>query len=155
MRVSFVGNLKLLSEKLRATAQKAMEATAENTEIVLKVCMAYTAIDEIVHAVEESCHEKWEKGTQVTGAKLESPNPVIKVREIEKKMYISVAHNPDILIRTSGETRLSNFILWQTQSCLLYSPAALWPELGLRHLVWAVLNFQRHYHYLEKMKKQS
>ena len=150
-----MGNLKLLSEKLRATAHTAMEATAENTQIVVQVCVAYTAIDEIVHAVEGSCHEKWEKGTQVIGSKSESLNPVIKLSEIEKKMYMSVAPEPDILIRTSGETRLSNFILWQTQSCLLYSPAALWPELGLRHLVWAVLNFQRHYHYLEKIRKQS
>ncbi|KAM1047531.1 hypothetical protein ACFX2C_026876 [Malus domestica] len=55
---------------------------------------------------------------------------------------MSVAPDPDILIRTSGETRLSNFLLWQTSNCPLYSPAALWPDLGMWHLVWAILNFQ-------------
>ncbi|KAK3224476.1 hypothetical protein Dsin_011501, partial [Dipteronia sinensis] len=42
----------------------------------------------------------------------------------------------------SGETYLSNFLLQQSSNCLLYSAAALWPEIGLRHLVWAVLSFQ-------------
>lgn len=80
--------------------------------------------------------------------------PTIKVLDIEKHMYMSVAPEPDILIRTSGENRLSNFLLWQTTNCPLYSPTALWPELGFWHLVWAVLNFQRSYQYFEKKKKQ-
>ncbi|MED6136110.1 hypothetical protein PIB30_052969 [Stylosanthes scabra] len=80
--------------------------------------------------------------------------PAIKLTDVEKNMYMSVAPDPDILIRTSGEARLSNFLLWQTSTCPLYSPAALWPEIGLRHLIWAVLNFQRHHFYLEKKKKQ-
>ena len=80
--------------------------------------------------------------------------PTIKLSDIEKHMYMSVAPEPDILIRTSGENRLSNFLLWQTTNCPLYSPTALWPELGFWHLVWAVLNFQRSYRYFEKKKKQ-
>jgi ditrans,polycis-polyprenyl diphosphate synthase len=78
----------------------------------------------------------------------------IKLVDIEKHMYMAVAPDPDILIRTSGEARLSNFLLWQTSGCPLYAPKVLWPEIGLRHLVWAVLNFQRHHFYLEKKKKQ-
>ncbi|XP_028795266.1 rubber cis-polyprenyltransferase HRT2-like isoform X2 [Neltuma alba] len=81
--------------------------------------------------------------------------PTIKVVDIEKHMYISVAPDADILIRTSGETRLGNFLLLQTSTCPLYAPAALWPEIGLRHLVWVVLSFQRHLSYVEKIKKQS
>ncbi|KAG4951944.1 hypothetical protein JHK85_045811 [Glycine max] len=80
--------------------------------------------------------------------------PLIKLVDIEKHMYMAVAPDPDILIRTSGEARLSNFLLWQTSTCPLYAPTALWPEIGLRHLVWAVLNFQRHHFYLEKKRKQ-
>ncbi|KAJ0040724.1 hypothetical protein Pint_28701 [Pistacia integerrima] len=80
---------------------------------------------------------------------------VINLVDIEKHMYMAVAPDPDILLRSSGEARLSNFLLWQTSNCLLYSPAALWPEIGLSHLVWAVLNFQRNHAYLEKKKKQS
>ncbi|KAL6222181.1 hypothetical protein ACLB2K_005573 [Fragaria x ananassa] len=80
--------------------------------------------------------------------------PQLKLVDIEKHMYMAVAPDPDIMIRSSGETRLSNFLLWQTSNCPLYSPAALWPELGLWQLVWAVLNFQRDHYYMEKKKKQ-
>ncbi|KAJ4831621.1 hypothetical protein Tsubulata_034524 [Turnera subulata] len=80
---------------------------------------------------------------------------IIKQVDVEKHMYMAVAPDPDIVIRSSGETRLSNFLLWQTSNCLLYSPSALWPEIGLRHLVWGVLEFQRNHSYLEKKKKQA
>ncbi|PON50011.1 Decaprenyl diphosphate synthase-like [Parasponia andersonii] len=80
--------------------------------------------------------------------------PTIKLVDVEKHMYMAVAPDPDIVIRSSGETRLSNFLLWQTAYCPLYSPAALWPDLGLWHLIWAVLNFQRSYQYLEKKRKK-
>ncbi|KAK4350849.1 hypothetical protein RND71_030162 [Anisodus tanguticus] len=63
--------------------------------------------------------------------------------------------DPDVIIRTSGATRLSNFLLWQSAHCLLYSPAVLWPEIGLRHLIWIVLDFQRNYLYLKEKKKQA
>ncbi|KAF2312493.1 hypothetical protein GH714_034872 [Hevea brasiliensis] len=79
---------------------------------------------------------------------------IIKLVDIEKQMYMAVAPDPDILMRSTGESRLSNFLLWQTRECLLYSPHALWPEIGLWHLAWAVLNFQRNHSYLEKKKHQ-
>ncbi|KAG2408866.1 hypothetical protein LR48_Vigan01g169900 [Vigna angularis] len=69
--------------------------------------------------------------------------PFIKLADIEKNMYMAVAPDPDILIRSSGEARLSNFLLWQTTTCPLYGPTTLWPEIGLRHFIWAVLNFHR------------
>lgn len=80
--------------------------------------------------------------------------PIVNLVDIEKHMYMAVVPDPDILIRSSGATRLSNFLLWQTAHCPLYSPTALWPELGLRHLVWAVLIYQRSHKYLEKKRKQ-
>ncbi|GAB2254413.1 hypothetical protein Droror1_Dr00022222 [Drosera rotundifolia] len=79
---------------------------------------------------------------------------LIGIVDIEKHLYVGIAPDPGILIRTSGESRLSNFLLWQSAHCILYSPSVLWPEIGLRHLVWAIINFQRHNSYLEKKKKQ-
>ncbi|KAK4479982.1 hypothetical protein RD792_013036 [Penstemon davidsonii] len=160
VRVYFVGNLKLLNENVRMAAEKAMKAASNNSRSVILICVAYTSTDEIVHAAQESCEEKWTEIQSLTDArnceiieeKREGSN-VIKLADIERHMYMGVAPDPDILVRTSGETRLSNFLLWQTSNCLLYSPRALWPEIGLRHLVWAVLNFQRIYPYLEKRRK--
>lgn len=166
IRVYFIGNLKLLNEPVRVAAEKVMTATANNTKAVLSICIAYSSSVEILHAVQESCKDKYDN-LQALNAnrgsngviegyeeKLEE-HPVIKLVDLEKHMYMAVAPDPDIVIRSSGETRLSNFLIWQTTSSLLYSPIALWPEVGLRHLVWAILNFQRSYSYLEKKKKQS
>lgn len=167
IRVYFIGNLKLLSEPVRVAAEKAMMASAENTNAVLLICVAYTSTDEIVHAIQKSCQENWDeiRGLHsgsvcnhvdgVTGSvqKIEN-NSIIKLVDIEKNMYMAVAPDPDIVVRSSGEARLSNFLLWQSTRCLLYSPAALWPEIGFWHLVWAVLNFQRGFSYFEKKKKQ-
>ena len=143
VRVEFVGNLRLLSDPVRVAAEKAMRATAANSRAILLIAVAYTSTDEIVHAAHESCLGIGE-GKDV----------MIKVDDVEKRMYMGVAPDPDMLVRTSGETRLSNFMLWQTSGSLLYSPRALWPEVGLRHLVWAVLNYQRAQPYLERRRKK-
>nr|GEU61373.1 rubber cis-polyprenyltransferase HRT2 [Tanacetum cinerariifolium] len=57
---------------------------------------------------------------------------VIKVMDLEKHMYMGVVPDPEILVRSLGETRLSNFLLWQSTNSVLYSPKALWPGMGLR-----------------------
>ncbi|CBI37101.3 unnamed protein product, partial [Vitis vinifera] len=145
VRVHFIGNLKLLSAPVRLAAERAMLVTACNSKAVLSICVAYTSTNEIMHAVEESCVKKWDEIRELKAS---------GVDYIEKHLYMAVAPDPDILIRTSGETRLSNFLLWQSQYCYLYSPSVLWPEIGFWHLLWAVLNFQRNHFYLEKKKKQ-
>ncbi|XP_073295751.1 dehydrodolichyl diphosphate synthase CPT3-like [Primulina huaijiensis] len=164
VRVYFIGDLNLLSETVRLAAEKAMKATSNNDKSILLICVAYTSTDEIVHAAQESCEDKWhevqsrmktndaQNGENGKGKLGE--NHVIKLADIERNMYMGVAPDPDILIRSSGETRLSNFLLWQTSNCLLYSPKALWPEVGLHHLVWAVLNFQRVHTELQKRRRQ-
>ncbi|KAL9814974.1 Dehydrodolichyl diphosphate synthase 8 [Arabidopsis thaliana] len=68
-------------------------------------------------------------------------------------MYTSIVPVPDLVIRTGGGDRLSNFMTWQTSRSLLHRTEALWPELGLWHLVWAILKFQRMQDYLTKKKK--
>ncbi|RVW24564.1 Dehydrodolichyl diphosphate synthase 6 [Vitis vinifera] len=101
VRVHFIGNLKLLSAPVRLAAERAMLVTACNSKAVLSICVAYTSTNEIMHAVEESCGEAQD---------------LINLTDIEKHLYMAVAPDPDILIRTSGETRLSNFLLWQSQT---------------------------------------
>ncbi|KAF9686852.1 hypothetical protein SADUNF_Sadunf02G0032700 [Salix dunnii] len=160
IRVYFQGDLKLFSEPVRLAAENAMLATAHNSNLFLIVCLAYTSTDEIVHAVQESCIEKRggvivlnESGKPEENEKNDGES-FVKVTDIDKNMYMGIAPEPDILIRTSGDTRLSNFLLWQTACTYLYFPSAFWPEIGFRHLLWAILNFQRHHQYLTKRKKQ-
>lgn len=98
--------------------------------------------------------EKSEEEQIGFGKEMKEVRPIIRLSDIERNMYMGMAPDVDILVRTSGESRLSNFLLWQTWNGLLYSPAALWPEIGLKHLVWAILNFQRAHPLFEKRKKQ-
>ncbi|CAA2989502.1 dehydrodolichyl diphosphate synthase 6-like [Olea europaea subsp. europaea] len=164
VRVYFIGNLRLLNAPVREAAEKVMKATANNNKSILLICVAYTSTDEITHAAQEAIEEKWGEIPESSEASMAQNGEIsqekheghrtIKLADIERHIYMGVAPDPDILVRTSGETRLSNFLLWQSSTCLLYSPKALWPEIGLRHLVWAVLNFQRVHPYLEKRRKQ-
>uniref|UniRef100_A0A1D1YZU1 Alkyl transferase n=1 Tax=Anthurium amnicola TaxID=1678845 RepID=A0A1D1YZU1_9ARAE len=137
VRVNFWGNLQLLSEPVRLAAEKAMAATSKNTGPVLSVCVAYTSTDEIIHAVQESCKKKLN----------------IAKEDVEEHLYSASCPDPDIVIRTSGETRLSNFLLWQTTFSHLQNPSVLWPKFSLRHLVWSILEYQRAQPYLEKRRR--
>nr|GMC72119.1 dehydrodolichyl diphosphate synthase 6-like [Ipomoea batatas] len=166
IRVYFQGNLKLLSDPVRSAAERAMAATASNSNATLSICVAYTSTDEIAHAVELSCEEKWKEISKKNQNSAQNDitehlngndkiENLIGSTDIDRHMYMAVVPNPDIIIRTSGETRLSNFLLWQSAKCLLYSPTALWPEIGFRHLVWAILDFQRNYSYLKGKEKET
>lgn len=167
VRICFLGNLKLLNKSVRLAAEKAMAATAGNSKAVLSICVAYTSTDEIANAVQECCEGKWDEFSELDssgagyglisiGANEEGKRGnIIDIADIERHMYAAVAPDPDIIIRTSGETRLSNFLLWQSADSLLYFPSILWPEIGFRHLVWAILDFQRNFSYLKKERKQS
>ena len=115
--------------------------------------IAYTSTDEISHAVHESSEEKWNEVKALDDFETKDEKNIIDVPDIERHMYMAVVPDPDIMIRTSGETRLSNFLLWQSSGCLLYSPSILWPEIGFRHLVKAILDFQNHLDYLNKQKQ--
>ncbi|KAK8529727.1 hypothetical protein V6N13_102629 [Hibiscus sabdariffa] len=138
IRVHFSGSLQLLSGSLRDAAKKLTAATVGNSGVLLTLCVAYTSTDEIVRAVEKSCEEG---------------SSVISLSDIEKRMYMVIAPDPDILIRSSGENRLSNFLLWQSAGSCLVSTSVMWPEISFWHLIWAVLNFQRYQSLLKKKKK--
>ncbi|PIA56837.1 hypothetical protein AQUCO_00700884v1 [Aquilegia coerulea] len=164
VRVRFIGNLKLLNESTRIAAEKAMEATAKNDKIVLSICVAYSSTDEIIHAVQEACNEKRSKmltldtdnttnEISVVAREGVDQDSTIKLADLERHMYLAGIPDPDILVRTSGETRLSNFLLWQTTHCFLHSPSVLWPGITLWTLVWVILDFQRAQSYLDKKKK--
>ncbi|XVF44706.1 hypothetical protein PTKIN_Ptkin02bG0145600 [Pterospermum kingtungense] len=170
IRVHFAGNLNLLSADLRDACLRLMEATADQSKFIFTICVCYSSTNEIVHAVQESCKEKCDHinqeirgninancGLPVEDGDIDhqsSTENLIKSVDIEKHMYMAIAPDPDIIIRTGDEYRLSNFLLWQTSSCYLCRLSEVWPEFGICHLVWVLLNFQRNHTYFEKKKKQ-
>ncbi|KAL6606705.1 hypothetical protein ACP70R_042358 [Stipagrostis hirtigluma subsp. patula] len=158
-KINLWGNLDLLSEPVRVAAQKLMECTTGNTGLVLSVCMPYNSTSEIVNAINRVCSERREilqgehAGSHNGHAASNGVHSEISVDDLDRHMYSAGCPDPDIVIRTSGETRLSNFLLWQTTFSHLQNPDPLWPEFSFRHLVWAVLKYQRAYPYLEQNRK--
>ncbi|XP_044440351.1 dehydrodolichyl diphosphate synthase CPT3 [Triticum aestivum] len=157
-KINFWGNLDMLPEPVRLAAQKLMASTAENTGLIFSVCMPYNSTSEIANAVTELCKERRDmmQGQQASGRNGRPANggacSDISVSDLDRHMYTAGCPDPDIVIRTSGETRLSNFLLWQTTFSHLQNPDPLWPEFSWRHLVWAILQYQRAYPYIEQNK---
>ncbi|KAL6897985.1 hypothetical protein ACP4OV_006581 [Aristida adscensionis] len=160
-KINFWGNLDMLCEPVRLAAQKLMESTAGNTGLVFSVCMPYNSTSEIVNAVNGVCAERREMlqkegaGNYNGHAANNDVHSDISVTDLDRHMYSAGCPDPDIVIRTSGETRLSNFLLWQSTFSHLQNPDPLWPEFSFRHLVWAILQYQRAYPYLEQNRKLS
>ncbi|XXG39169.1 hypothetical protein AAC387_Pa01g0198 [Persea americana] len=167
VKIDFLGNLKLFPEPVRKAAEKAMAATAQNNGTALLVCVAYTSTDDIVHAIQGLYKEKQARIQQTAEGKQmgDDDEPVecsggsnleefsVSSADLERHMYFAGYPDPDILIRSGGETRLSNFILWQSTFCLLNNPKALWPDISLWHLVWAILQYQRVHPFFEKKQR--
>lgn len=161
IRMNFWGNLNLLNDAVRLSVEKAMRNTSNNTGPVLSICMAYTSTNEIAHAIEKSFCQKAEmtKDTLANGFEnvvvQKNTQTMITVVDLEPHLFSNDCPDPDMIIRTSGETRLSNFLLWQSSFSHLQNPAPLWPEFSLRHLVWAILRYQRAYPYLQDRSNRS
>lgn len=134
--IRVLGDLHLLPLDLQEKIAHAIQATKNYNKCFLNVCFAYTSRHEIANAVREMA---WgvEQG-------LLEPSDVSESL-LDKCLYSNHSPHPDILIRTSGEVRLSDFLLWQTShSCLVFQPV-LWPEYTFWNLCEAILQFQRNH----------
>ncbi|XP_051844089.1 dehydrodolichyl diphosphate synthase complex subunit DHDDS isoform X1 [Antechinus flavipes] len=142
--IRVLGDLQLLPLDLQELIAKAVQATRNYNKCFLNVCFAYTSRHEISNAVKEMA---WgvEQG-------LLDPSDLSESL-LDKCLYTNNSPNPDILIRTSGEVRLSDFLLWQTShSCLVFQPI-LWPEYSFWNLCEAILQFQVNHSMLQKARE--
>ncbi|XP_036602668.1 dehydrodolichyl diphosphate synthase complex subunit DHDDS [Trichosurus vulpecula] len=142
--IRVLGDLQLLPLDLQELIAKAVQATQNYNKCFLNVCFAYTSRHEISNAVKDMA---WgvEQG-------LLDPSDVSESL-LDKCLYTNNSPNPDILIRTSGEVRLSDFLLWQTShSCLVFQPI-LWPEYSFWNLCEAILQFQMNHSMLQKARE--
>ena len=112
IRITTMGDLSVLSEKLRATIANSVDKTANNTSGTMIIAVNYGARQEIVYAVNKIL----EKGEKVT------------VENISANLYTAEYGEPDLIIRTGGELRLSNFMLYQGAYAELYFTDVLWPD---------------------------
>ncbi|XP_037025749.1 dehydrodolichyl diphosphate synthase complex subunit DHDDS-like [Bradysia coprophila] len=133
--VRIVGNLTLLPIDLQSIMAKVMLMTRNNDRAVWNIAFAYTSRDEMTESVR----------TIVNGVQqLELNVDDINDNLFRSCMYMSKTPDPDLIVRTSGETRLSDFLMYQCSTSIIYCSDTLWPELGIWQLLIVIFYYQQH-----------
>src|ERR1700685_3261288 len=135
IRFSCMGRIDELPAPVRQELETAIEATAHNTGMRLNVAINYSGRAELVDAV----------NAIVEDARLEGRLRDLRIDEqaIASHLYTAGLPDPDLLIRTSGEMRISNFLLWQIAYAELYVTETLWPDFSRGRLLEALAEYQR------------
>ena len=128
-----LGDLDGFPARLRDTVRNAVEKTAGGDRLFLNVAMNYGARQEILHACRNVAQAALE-GQLQPGA--------LDADSFSKFLYSNGNPDPDLIVRTSGELRLSNFLLWQAAYSELYFTETLWPDFTPAELLLAIENFQ-------------
>ncbi len=134
VRITFVGDLEALPLSLQAEIQESMTATAQNKDIHFTVAINYGSRHEIIKVCRQVA-ESVQKGE-------------IKLDQVDESLfnqylYTAGESDPDLLIRTSGEMRLSNFLLWQIAYTEIYFTQTLWPDFNRTEFHQALLEYQK------------
>ena len=135
IRLEAIGRLDALPAPVRAELEAAVEATARNRGLLVNLAINYGGRAELVDAVNAILDD----------ARIAGNLSALRLDEemISANLYTSHAPDPDLLIRTSGEMRISNFLLWQIAYSELYITPTLWPDFGRTDLLKAILDFQK------------
>jgi len=133
IRMRFLGRLDELPTAVQKDAREAMEKTAGNTGMVLCVALNYGGRAEIVDAMNAilSEHNGHAASNKITE------------EQLSRHLYTEGLPDPDLLIRTSGEMRVSNFLLWQIAYAEIFVTETLWPDFNRARLLEALLEFQK------------
>ncbi len=132
--VRAVGRLHLLPDRVRRAIKRAEKLTREYSKRFLNVAVAYGGRQEIIDAVRAIAHD-------VKGGKLDPED--INEDTFRRYVYVGDLPDPELIIRTSGEERLSNFLLWYSAYSELYFVDVYWPEFRKIDLLRAIREFQR------------
>ncbi len=133
VRILFSGRLHELHPDLQAVIQRAQQLTAHNRRITLHLAINYGGRAELVDAM-RAIARKVQRG--------ELEPDAIDESTIQAHLYQPDLPDPDLLIRTAGEQRVSNFLLWQTAYTELYITPVLWPDFDMEHLLDAIADYQ-------------
>ncbi len=130
-----IGRLESLPAAVQDELSSGMEKTASNRGMRLNLAINYGGRTELVDAV----------NAMIDGARLEGTLDSLEVNEetISAYLYTAGLRDPDLLIRTSGEMRISNFLLWQIAYAEIFVTNTLWPDFGRTELLEAVLDYQQ------------
>lgn len=134
IKINVIGRKDNLHEDLKEEIEKAVEKTKNNTGMILNIAFNYGGRDEIVHATRKIAE-------QVKDGKLNAEE--IDEKTFANNLYTANQPDPDLLIRTSGEERISNFLLWQIAYTEFVFSNKYWPEFGEADLDEAIKMYQQ------------
>ncbi|GJQ72166.1 hypothetical protein Trydic_g3259 [Trypoxylus dichotomus] len=132
--IRIIGNITLLPEEIRQLSSKIMDLTKDHKKLICNIAMPYTSRDELTTAAKSIVH-----GVKSNQIHLDDINEEL----VSKCLYTNRGTNPDILIRTSGEVRFSDFLLWQCGYSVEYFVDALWPNFTIWHFLALLFRYQR------------
>lgn len=132
--IRIIGNLYLIPEDIKQQISEAVYMTKNNKRAILNIAFAYTSSDEITNSVRN-----------ITDGVKRSELILDDISEdlINESLYTKHSPDPDLLIRTSGEIRFSDFLLWQISTSCIYFSDKLWPDFSVYDLLASVLYYQR------------
>ena len=134
IRLNTIGAIEELPHEVNKALSEIMDKTKDNSGMVLNAALSYSGRSEIIHALR----------TVVEDVR----NGAIKPQQIDESLFSTYLYtaglpDPDLLIRTSGELRISNFLLWQLAYTELYITNTLWPDFTEQDLLIAIQDFQK------------
>lgn len=135
-KIRIIGDLKLVPEEFAARLRATEERTAGSSGMTVNIAVGYGGRHEITDAVRTYLRERAKEG-----ATLEQVADEINISTITEHMYTKGQPDPDLIIRTSGEQRMSGFMLWQTVHTELYFCEAYWPEFRRTDLLRALRDY--------------
>ncbi len=132
VRLLFIGEKEMLAQDIQQKIAELEEKSKDNKSLTLCVALSYGSRQEIVNAVKSIA-----KDVETGNAKIDD----ISIDLISKRLYTKDIPDPDILIRTSGEQRISNYLLWQLAYTELFFTNTLWPDFGKEELLDIIQQF--------------
>ena len=133
VKVNAIGIISQLPQKAQKTLKEVIELTKNNTQIVLTLALSYGAREEIVNAIKNISKKVVNK--DITEEEIDE-------NIIKNHLYTFNLPDVDLMIRTSGEQRISNFLLWQMAYAELYFTDILWPDFREEHFYDAIIEYQ-------------
>lgn len=133
IKLNAIGKIDLLPSKVHKELLEVMEKTKHNEKLILTLALSYGSREEISKTVKDLCFK--------VKNNIISPDDIDE-QVINEHLYTRDLPDVDLLIRTSGEQRISNFLLWQIAYAELFFTDVLWPDFNKEHLFEAILNYQ-------------
>ena len=134
VRVNSIGRIDQLSQTAQDALSKAYELTKDNTSLTLNIALNYGGRTELIDAMQD-----------ISGLVLKGQLKIEEIDEevVNKHLYTAGIPDPDLLIRPSGEYRLSNYLLWQVAYSEFWMTPVLWPDFRKIHLMDALVSYQK------------